>query len=176
MREASRRWGVVMRALRLVVLVVRLVRARTTYDANREAAASRRPSPRSAPGLPVEGLVQVPRTQPLEIELHVAVAAGPGGGHDLGPTLLVIDETHTISTGPGGWPRAFGLDPDIFFPVSDEDAGPATGSVFRQKRLMLGVLAIAVLWMGVYPAPFTDAMQTSVSDLLQHVAVSKIPQ
>ena len=42
--------------------------------------------------------------------------------------------------------------------------------------LMLGVLAIAVLWMGVYPAPFTDAMQTSVSDLLQHVAVSKIAQ
>ena len=29
-------------------------------------------------------------------------------------TLLIIDETHTISTGPGGWTRAFGLDPDIF--------------------------------------------------------------
>ena len=45
-----------------------------------------------------------------------------------------------------------------------------------REFLMLGVLAIAVLWMGVYPAPFTDAMQTSVTDLLQHVAVSKIPQ
>ena len=29
-------------------------------------------------------------------------------------TLLIIDETHTISTGPGGWTRAFGLAPDIF--------------------------------------------------------------
>lgn len=29
-------------------------------------------------------------------------------------TLLVIDETHTISTGPGGYTRAFGLDPDVF--------------------------------------------------------------
>ncbi len=29
-------------------------------------------------------------------------------------TLLIIDETHTISTGPGGWTRAFNLDPDIF--------------------------------------------------------------
>jgi NADH-quinone oxidoreductase subunit M len=38
---------------------------------------------------------------------------------------------------------------------------------------MLGVLALAVLAMGVYPKPFTDAMQTSVSDLLQHVSVSK---
>ncbi len=29
-------------------------------------------------------------------------------------TLLLIDETHTISTGPGGYSRAHGLDPDIF--------------------------------------------------------------
>jgi len=29
-------------------------------------------------------------------------------------TLLIIDETHTVSTGPGGWTRAFGLAPDIF--------------------------------------------------------------
>ena len=29
-------------------------------------------------------------------------------------TLLIIDETHTISTGPGGYTRAFGLEPDLF--------------------------------------------------------------
>src|SRR6202789_3397928 len=29
-------------------------------------------------------------------------------------TLLIIDETHTICTGPGGSPRAHGLHPDIF--------------------------------------------------------------
>jgi len=29
-------------------------------------------------------------------------------------TLLLIDETHTISTGPGGWTRAHGLEPDFF--------------------------------------------------------------
>ena len=29
-------------------------------------------------------------------------------------TLLLIDETHTISTGPGGYTRAYGLDPDLF--------------------------------------------------------------
>lgn len=28
-------------------------------------------------------------------------------------TLLVIDETHTISTGPGGWTKAHGLEPDV---------------------------------------------------------------
>jgi NADH-quinone oxidoreductase subunit M len=44
----------------------------------------------------------------------------------------------------------------------------------KREFLMLGILAIAVLAMGLYPAPFTDAMQTSVTDLLKHVAVSKI--
>ena len=29
-------------------------------------------------------------------------------------TLLIIDETHTISTGKGGWTKGFGLEPDIF--------------------------------------------------------------
>lgn len=29
-------------------------------------------------------------------------------------TLLIIDETHTISTGPGGYTRAYSLEPDIF--------------------------------------------------------------
>jgi glutamate-1-semialdehyde 2,1-aminomutase len=29
-------------------------------------------------------------------------------------TLLLIDETHTISTGPGGYTQAFGLEPDLF--------------------------------------------------------------
>ncbi len=45
-----------------------------------------------------------------------------------------------------------------------------------REFLILGILAIATLWMGVYPAPFTDLTQTSVVDLLQHVAHSKIPQ
>lgn len=44
-----------------------------------------------------------------------------------------------------------------------------------REFLMLGVLAIAVIVMGLYPAPVTDAIQTSVSDLLKHVAISKIP-
>jgi NADH-quinone oxidoreductase subunit M len=45
----------------------------------------------------------------------------------------------------------------------------------NREFFMLGVLAIAVLAMGLYPAPFTDTMQTSVADLLKHVAVSKLP-
>ena len=41
---------------------------------------------------------------------------------------------------------------------------------------ILGVLAIATLWMGLYPAPIAETLQTSVADLLQHVAAGKLPQ
>ena len=44
-----------------------------------------------------------------------------------------------------------------------------------REFLILGVLAIAVIGMGVYPAPIGDSLQTSVSDLLKHVAISKVP-
>ncbi len=44
----------------------------------------------------------------------------------------------------------------------------------KREFFMLGLLGIAVLAMGIYPAPFIDAMQVSVADLLQHVAISKI--
>jgi NADH-quinone oxidoreductase subunit M len=45
----------------------------------------------------------------------------------------------------------------------------------RREFLVLGLLAAAVLWMGVYPKPFTDLMHASVVDLLQHVGQSKLP-
>ena len=45
----------------------------------------------------------------------------------------------------------------------------------KREFFMLSVMAIAVLAMGIYPLPFTEAMQVSVADLLQHVSVSKLP-
>jgi len=39
---------------------------------------------------------------------------------------------------------------------------------------IMAVLAIATLWMGVYPKPFTDVMHVSVTELLKHVALSKL--
>lgn len=38
----------------------------------------------------------------------------------------------------------------------------------------LALLAIAVLYMGLYPKPFTDVMDVSVAELLKHVAQSKL--
>ena len=52
---------------------------------------------------------------------------------------------------------------------------PREDNFERREFLILGVLAIAVIAMGVYPAPIGDALQSSVSDLLKHVAISKVP-
>ncbi len=62
----------------------------------------------------------------------------------------------------------------VFGAVGNEHVAQLNDLNLREF-FMLGVLAIAVLAMGLYPAPFTDVMQTSVSDLLHHVAISKLP-
>ncbi len=43
-----------------------------------------------------------------------------------------------------------------------------------REFLMLALLAIATLGMGLYPKPFTDVMHVSVTELLKHVAMSKL--
>ncbi len=43
-----------------------------------------------------------------------------------------------------------------------------------REFLMLSLLAVAVLYMGIFPKPFTDVMDASVADLLRHVALSKL--
>jgi NADH-quinone oxidoreductase subunit M len=43
----------------------------------------------------------------------------------------------------------------------------------QREFLVLGLLAVAVLFMGIYPLPFTEVMHASVNDLLRHVAQHK---
>jgi len=44
----------------------------------------------------------------------------------------------------------------------------------NREFLILGVLAVCVLAMGLYPFPFTDVMHASVDNLLKHVATGKL--
>jgi NADH-quinone oxidoreductase subunit M len=60
-----------------------------------------------------------------------------------------------------------------FGDVANENVKALT-DINGREFLMLGVLAVAVLWMGLYPKPFTDVMHVSVVELLKHVALSKI--
>ncbi|MER8954619.1 aspartate aminotransferase family protein [Mesorhizobium sp. M0833] len=48
-------------------------------------------------------------------------------------TLLLIDETHTISTGPGGYTRKFGLEPDLFV-LGKPIAGGVPASVWGMSE------------------------------------------
>ena len=60
-----------------------------------------------------------------------------------------------------------------FGPIANDRVRELT-DINARETFMLAVLAIAVLWMGVYPKPFTDTMHVSVTSLLKHVAVSKL--
>ena len=43
-----------------------------------------------------------------------------------------------------------------------------------REFLVLGLLALAVLVMGIWPNPFAEVLHTSVNDLLSHIAQSKL--
>jgi NADH-quinone oxidoreductase subunit M len=58
-------------------------------------------------------------------------------------------------------------------PVGNDNV-KALLDINAREFLMLSLLAVAVLYMGIYPKPFTDVMDTSVAHLLQHVALSKL--
>ena len=57
--------------------------------------------------------------------------------------------------------------------VANDDVKELT-DINAREFLVMALLAAAVLYMGVYPKPFTDVMDASVLDLLKHVAVSKL--
>ena len=61
----------------------------------------------------------------------------------------------------------------IFGPVANGHVA-ALKDLNSRETIVLGALAIAVLFMGVYPLPFTEVMHASVNELLRHVAASKL--
>ncbi|WP_374662386.1 NADH-quinone oxidoreductase subunit M [Inhella sp.] len=63
----------------------------------------------------------------------------------------------------------------VYFGAVANDNVKALTDVNAREFSILAVLAAATIAMGVYPKPFTDVMQASVTQLLQHVAVSKLP-
>ncbi len=58
-------------------------------------------------------------------------------------------------------------------PVANDDVRQLT-DINAREFLMLGILAVAVLYMGIHPKPFTDVMDASVANFLKHVAASKL--
>jgi NADH-quinone oxidoreductase subunit M len=58
-------------------------------------------------------------------------------------------------------------------PVANDHVRDLT-DINAREFLMLAMLAVAVLYMGIHPKPFTDVMDVSVTELLRHVALSKL--
>ena len=58
-------------------------------------------------------------------------------------------------------------------PIANDHVKELT-DINAREFVMLALLAVAVLYMGINPKPFTDVMDSSVSALLQHVARSKL--
>jgi NADH-quinone oxidoreductase subunit M len=61
----------------------------------------------------------------------------------------------------------------MFGPVANDHVA-ALQDLNPKELIVLGALALAVLFMGVYPLPFTEVMHGAVGDLLRHVAQPKI--
>jgi NADH-quinone oxidoreductase subunit M len=61
----------------------------------------------------------------------------------------------------------------IFGPVTNEGVA-ALQDINAREGVVLGSLALAVLLLGVWPAPAVEVLHTSVNNLLQHVVVTKL--
>lgn len=61
----------------------------------------------------------------------------------------------------------------IFGKVANHHVAELT-DINAREILILAILAVMVLGMGLYPLPFADVMHESVSNLLEHVAHSKL--
>jgi NADH-quinone oxidoreductase subunit M len=62
----------------------------------------------------------------------------------------------------------------VYFGPVGNDKVRAMADINAREFVMLGLLAVAVLYMGIHPKPFTDVMNVSVADFLKHVAASKL--
>ncbi len=62
----------------------------------------------------------------------------------------------------------------IFGPVAN-DGVAALDDLNGREFLILGVLAVAVLLLGIWPAPLLELMQASVQHLVEQIVTSKLP-
>jgi len=62
----------------------------------------------------------------------------------------------------------------IFGPVAN-DGVASLDDLNAREFLILGVLAVAVLLLGIWPAPLLEVMQASVQHLVEQIVTSKLP-
>jgi NADH-quinone oxidoreductase subunit M len=91
----------------------------------------------------------------VKVNFWYAVAAG---------TTLILGAAYTL------W-----MYKRVVFGAVANDHVAALEDLSGREVLFMTVLAVCVLAIGIYPAPFAEVLHAAVSDLLIHVAKSKIP-
>ncbi|HEY5789094.1 MAG TPA: NADH-quinone oxidoreductase subunit M [Gammaproteobacteria bacterium] len=81
----------------------------------------------------------------------------------LAATTLILGAAYTL------W-----LVKRVIYGEVGSDAVAALKDINPRETVILGVLAVAVLALGLYPAPLVDVMHASVDNLIQHVLQSKL--
>lgn len=61
----------------------------------------------------------------------------------------------------------------VYFGAAEKSTVQNLQDINARETLVLGVLAVAVIWMGVYPKPVTDVMEASVERLVQQMNVDR---
>jgi NADH-quinone oxidoreductase subunit M len=61
----------------------------------------------------------------------------------------------------------------IFGAIANDDVR-VLKDINAREMIILSILALMVLYMGIYPKPFSDVMHASVNALLQHVELGKL--
>lgn len=62
----------------------------------------------------------------------------------------------------------------VIFGKVANDGVASLQDINLREAIVLGTLAVAVLWLGLWPAPLTDVMHPSVQNLLEHISKSKL--
>jgi NADH-quinone oxidoreductase subunit M len=62
----------------------------------------------------------------------------------------------------------------VFGPIANDHVAHLT-DVNGREFAVLGVLAVAVLWLGIWPAPLLEVMEASVRHLVDQALATKLP-
>jgi len=81
----------------------------------------------------------------------------------LGATTLILGAAYTL------W-----MVKRVFYGEVANENVRALQDLSTREFIIMATLAVAVLTLGLWPAPLVDVMHASVENLLQHVAVSKL--
>ncbi len=124
----------------------------------------------------------MPKFAALAVFFAMANCGLPGTGGFVGEWMVILGTVKTnfwiaalaATTLVFGAAYTLWMVKRVYFGAVANDDVKALADVNAREFTMLALLALAVLWMGVYPKPFTDVMNVSVTELLRHVAVSKL--